>query len=121
MILQILHLLLLIGDQLFFHEVNLDELLLFILIFLFFHFLLINITLSLLKDALFDLVILLIQLNELLLNETSFKVQLFYLLFDDLGHQVNFLGSHWSLRLVATVLDLRSCQCHICSSSLLSQ
>ena len=78
-------------------------------------------TLSLLKDALFDLVILLIHLNELLLNETSFKVQLFYLLFDDLGHQVNFLRSHWSLRLVATVLDLRSCQCHICSSSCLSQ
>lgn len=65
------------------------------------------------KYSFFDLIIFFVKLNELLLNKPSLEIQLLYLFFDYLSHKVNFFRSHWTLRFVSIVLNLRSCHCYV--------
>lgn len=91
MIFQVLHLFLLACDELLFHYFKLSQLLLLCLESLFLSILLVNMALSLLQDALLDSLVFFIELDKLLLHESSLKAKLLYLFLDDLGHEVDFL------------------------------
>ena len=91
MIFQILNLLFLTCNEIFFHLFKLSQFLFFGLKPLLFSLFFIDVLLGLFKNSLLDLIIFFIKLNKLLLDKSPFKVQLFYLLFYNLSHQINFL------------------------------